>query len=76
MAFAPEVTTLATVSPRALVRLEGAVYSVPSRWAGLDLVIASARPSVTLTAATARAICFRLDQPLDELTAADAEKSP
>ena len=27
-----------TVSPRALVRLEGAVYSVPCRWAGLDLV--------------------------------------
>ncbi len=31
----PEATTFATVSPRALVRLEGAVYSVPSRWAGL-----------------------------------------
>ena len=26
------------VSPRALVRLEGAVYSVPCRWAGLDLI--------------------------------------
>ena len=28
--FAPEATTLATVSPRALVRLEGAFYSVPT----------------------------------------------
>ena len=37
--FAPEATTFATVSPRALVRLEGAVYSVWTRWAGLDLVI-------------------------------------
>jgi Mu transposase, C-terminal domain len=37
--FVAEATTLATVSPRALVRLEGAVYSVPSRWAGLDLVV-------------------------------------
>ena len=32
--FAPEATTLATVTPRALVRLEGAYYSVPTRWAG------------------------------------------
>src|SRR5215204_6621040 len=39
MPFAPEATTFATVSPRALVRLEGAVYSVPSRWSGLDLVV-------------------------------------
>src|SRR5215218_291619 len=30
--FAVEATTLATVSPRSLVRLDGAVYSVPSRW--------------------------------------------
>ena len=37
--FAAEATTFATVSPRALVRLEGAVYSVPCRWAGLDLVV-------------------------------------
>jgi hypothetical protein len=39
MPFAPDATTIATVSPRALVRLEGAVYSVPCRWAGLDLVV-------------------------------------
>jgi hypothetical protein len=35
--FAAEATTLAT--PRALVRLEGAMYSVLTRWAGLDLVV-------------------------------------
>jgi transposase len=36
-AFVAEATTFVTVSSRALVRLEGAVYSVPCRWAGLDL---------------------------------------
>ena len=41
-------TTLATVSPRALVRLEGAVYSVPSRWAGLDLVVHVGATTVTI----------------------------
>jgi transposase len=35
MPFDAAATTLATVAPRAIVRLEGAVYSVPSRWAGL-----------------------------------------
>jgi transposase len=47
-AFAPEATTLATVSPRALVRLEGAYYSVPSRWAGLDLVVRVGATTVTI----------------------------
>jgi len=47
-AFAPEATTLATVSPRALVRLEGVVYSVPSRWAGLDLVVRIGATTVTI----------------------------
>jgi transposase len=37
--FAAEATTVATVTPRALVRVEGAYYSVPSRWAGLDLIV-------------------------------------
>lgn len=35
--FVAEATTIVHVSPRALVRLEGAWYSVPCRWAGLDL---------------------------------------
>ena len=36
------------MSPRALVRLEGAVYSVPSRWAGLDLVVRIGATTVTI----------------------------
>ena len=48
MPFAPEATTFATVSPRALVRLEGAVYSVPCRWAGLDLVVRIGATTVTI----------------------------
>jgi len=46
--FAPEATTFVTVSPRALVRLEGAVYSVPCRWAGLDLVVRVGATTVTI----------------------------
>ena len=46
--FAPEATTLATVTPRALVRLEGAYYSVPTRWAGLDLVVRTGATTVTI----------------------------
>ncbi len=46
--FAPEATTLATVTPRALVRLEGAVYSVWTRWAGLDLVVRIGASTVTI----------------------------
>ncbi len=46
--FASEATTLATVTPRALVRLEGAVYSVWTRWAGLDLVIRIGASTVTI----------------------------
>ena len=47
-AFAPEATALATVSPRALVRLDGAYYSVPSRWSGLDLVVRIGATTVTI----------------------------
>jgi transposase len=46
--FAPEATTLATVTPRALVRLEGAWYSVWTRWAGLDLVVRVGPSTVTI----------------------------
>ena len=46
--FGPEATTLATVTPRALVRLEGAVYSVWTRWAGLDLVVRIGASTVTI----------------------------
>lgn len=46
--FAAEATTVATVSPRALVRLDGAYYSVPCRWAGRDLVVHVGPSTVTI----------------------------
>jgi len=46
--FEAEATTFATVTPRAIVRLEGAYYSVPSRWAGLDLVVRIGATAVTI----------------------------
>jgi transposase len=46
--FVAEATTFVTVSPRALVRLEGAVYSVPCRWAGLDLVARVGAATITI----------------------------
>src|SRR5690606_29343776 len=46
--FAAEATTVASVTPRALVRVEGAYYSVPSRWAGLDLMVRVGATSVTI----------------------------
>jgi len=46
--FVAEATTVATVSPRALVRLEGAVYSVPCRWADLDLIARIGATTVTI----------------------------
>jgi transposase len=48
MPFVAEATTIGTVSPRALVRLEGAVSSVPCRWAGLDLVARIGATTVTI----------------------------
>ena len=46
--FAAEATTIATVLPRAVIRLEGAWYSVPSRWAGLDLTVRVSPSTVTI----------------------------
>jgi transposase len=46
--FVAEATTFATVSPRALVRVEGVWYSVPCRWAGLDLVVRIGPMRVTI----------------------------
>jgi transposase len=47
-AFVAEATTFVTVSRRALVRLEGAVYSVPCRWAALDLVARIGATTITI----------------------------
>lgn len=46
--FVAEATTIGTVSPRALVRLEGAWYSVPCRWAGLDLIARIGATTITI----------------------------
>jgi transposase len=46
--FEAEATTFATVTPRALVRVEGAYYSVPSRWSGLDLLVRIGATRVTI----------------------------
>jgi transposase len=46
--FEADATTVATVTPRALVRLDGAYYSVPSGWAGLDLVVRVGAMTVTI----------------------------
>ena len=48
VAFEAAATTLASVTPRALIRLEGAVYSVWTRWAGLDLVVRIGPSTVTI----------------------------
>jgi hypothetical protein len=48
IAFVAEETTVATVTPRALVRVAGAVYSVWTRWAGLDLVVRIGPCTVTI----------------------------
>jgi hypothetical protein len=46
--FVAEATTVATVTPGALVRVEGAYYTVPCRWAGLDLVVRVGATTVTI----------------------------
>lgn len=48
IAFEADATTLASVTRRAVVRLDGAVYSVPSRWAGLDVVVRVGPSTVTI----------------------------
>ena len=48
IAFEADATTFATVTPRALVRVEGAYYSVPTGWAGLDLVVRIGATTVTI----------------------------
>jgi transposase len=46
--FVAEATTLATASPRALIRVAGAWYSTPCHWAGLDLVVRVGPSTVTI----------------------------
>jgi hypothetical protein len=56
IAFGADATTFATVTPRALVRVEGAYYSVPSGWAGLDLIVRIGATTVTIIGKDGRPI--------------------
>src|SRR5690606_2783640 len=46
--LSPRRRRLSRSPPRALVRLDGAYYSVPCRWAGLDLVARTGAATVTI----------------------------
>ncbi len=46
--FVAETVTVATITPRALARVAGAYYSVPCRWAGLDLTTWIGAMTVTI----------------------------
>ena len=54
--FVAEATTIATVSPRAIARVAGATYSVPCRWAGLDLTTWIGATTVTFVGRTGERI--------------------
>jgi len=54
--FVAEAATIATITPRALARVEGAFYSVPCRWAGLDLVAWIGATTVTVVGADGQRI--------------------
>ncbi len=56
VAFVAEVATIATILPRALARIEGAYYSVPCRWAGLDLTAWIGATTVTIVGRDGRRI--------------------
>lgn len=54
--FEAAATTVATIGPRALARVEGATYSVPCRWAGLDLTTWIGATTVTFVGRTGERI--------------------
>lgn len=56
VAFVAEAATLATITPRALARVAGAYYSVPCRWAGLDLTAWIGATTVTVVGPDGRRI--------------------
>jgi transposase len=56
VAFIAEAATMATILPRALARVEGAYYSVPCRWAGLDLTTWIGATTVTIVGPDGRRI--------------------
>lgn len=72
--FRAAAARIVTVSPRALVRIEGGYYSVPCQWAGLSVTAYIGPDTVALVGRDARvehrrvrfgerAICYRHDLP-------------
>lgn len=53
-AFRPHAVVLASVSRRSLVKVEGAVYSVPCEWAGLDVTVHVGATEVEIVGPTGR----------------------
>jgi transposase len=59
-AFRPHAVVLAGASRRSLVKVEGAVYSVPCAWAGLDVTVHVSAAEVEIVGPTGREIHPRL----------------
>jgi transposase len=59
-AFRPHAVVLAGASRRSLVKVEGAVYSVPCDWAGLDVTVHVGAADVEIVGPTGREVHPRL----------------
>jgi hypothetical protein len=59
-AFRPHAVTLPSVSRRSLVKVEGAVYSVPCEWAGLDVTAHVGAAEVEIVGPTGRVVHPRM----------------
>jgi transposase len=59
-AFRPHAVALPSVSRRSLVKVEGAVYSVPCEWAGLDVTAHIGATEVEIVGPTGRVVHPRM----------------
>jgi transposase len=59
-AYRPHAVVLASVSRRSLVKVEGAVYSVPCEWAGLDVTVHVGATEVEIVGPSGREVHPRL----------------
>ena len=59
-AFRPHAVALPSVSRRSLVKVQGAVYSVPCEWAGLDVTVHIGAAEVEVIGPTGRVVHPRL----------------
>ena len=58
--FRPHAVALPSVSRRSLVKVEGAVYSVPCEWAGLDVTVHVGAAEVEIVGPTGRVVHPRM----------------